>query len=156
MGFSVSASTAIIFIAAFMSVGIVYTSAYNGFEQVQGATTAQQEAALDVQNTAVNITTVTHDAGATPDYVTVTVENTGSTALVVNDTDVLLNGTYQSTFESRTVTNDTGATIVAGSGGTDLWLPGEQVTFTIRRTMSQPIHVKIVTGPGVAATEVLP
>lgn len=154
MGFSVSASTAIIFIAAFVSVGVLYTSAYNGYEQVSGASMAAQESALDQQNTAINITSVTHNATASPDYVNVTVENTGSTTLSVEDTDVLLNGSYQATYVSRTVSTESGV-VAAGGDGTDLWQPGERLHLSIARTITEPIHVKIVTGTGVADTEVL-
>ncbi|MFB6081567.1 MAG: fla cluster protein FlaF [Halanaeroarchaeum sp.] len=155
MGFSVSASTAIVFIAAFVSVGILYSAAYNGFEQVNDATAIKQEAGLEQQNTAINITEVTHDTTSTTDYVNVTVANVGTTALSVHDTDVLLNGTYQSTYVNRTVTTDSG-TVAAGGDGTDLWLPGEELTVSIHRNMSEPIHVKVVTGPGVADAEVYP
>lgn len=155
MGFSVSASTAIIFIAAFVSVGMLYTSAYNGYEQVNGASMAAHESALDQQNTAINITSVTHNATASPDYVNVTVKNTGSTTLSVEDTDVLLNGSYQTTYVSRTVSTESGV-VAAGGDGTDLWQPGERLTVSIARTITEPIHVKIVTGTGVADTEVVP
>ena len=49
MGFSVSGSAAIIFIAAFVGFGILYTSAYNSFELVDTALDdkeAQEVAAL--------------------------------------------------------------------------------------------------------------
>lgn len=155
MGFSVSASTAIIFLAAFMSVGILYTGAYSGFEQVQHASQQKADASLARQNTAINVTSVTLDTTTSPNWVNVTVRNEGSTTLSVDGTDVLLNGTYATNVASQTITGDRG-TLVAGSGGTDLWLPGEELTISIRRTMSTPIHVKVVTDHGVAATEVLP
>ena len=154
MGFSVSASTAIIFIAAFVSVGMLYTSAYNGFESVHDATTNQQELALETQNTAINVTNVTHDTSGTTDYVNVTVVNEGSNALHVSATDVLLNGTYVETFESRTV-ETTDDVYTVSDNGTDLWLPGETLHVSIHENVSKPFTVKVVSGTGVATTEVL-
>ncbi|MFB6070198.1 MAG: fla cluster protein FlaF [Halanaeroarchaeum sp.] len=155
MGFSVSASTAIVFIAAFVSVGIMYTAAFNGYERVEDATSVEMESSLARQNTAIDVTNVTHDTSGTTDYVNVSVLNEGSTALSVTDTDVLLNGTYVDTFASRTVTTD-GGTIEAGPNGTDLWLPNETLTVSIHRNVSEPIHVSVVTENGVTATEVTP
>ncbi|MFW5924217.1 MAG: fla cluster protein FlaF [archaeon] len=153
MGFSVSASTAIIFIAALVSVGMLYTSAYNGFESVSDATIDQHERALDTQNTAINVTNVTHDTSGTTDYVNVTVENEGSNALHVSSTDVLLNGTYVESFDSRTVeTTDQAYTV--SENGTDLWLPGETLHVSIHQNVSKPFEVKVVSDLGVAATEV--
>jgi len=41
-----------------------------------------------------------------------------------------------------------------GDNSTDLWLPGERLHLEVNAT-SQPNRVKIVSGPGVAVTEVL-
>ncbi|MFB6134854.1 MAG: fla cluster protein FlaF [Halanaeroarchaeum sp.] len=153
MGFSVSAATAIVFIAAFVSVGVLYSAGYAGFEQVEAATDAKHENALQAQNTAINITDVVHDADQPVEYVNLTVVNQGSTTLSVNATDVLLNGTYQKSYVTRTVSTGDG-TVPAGSGGTDLWLPGETLRLSIQRNMSAPIHVYVVTETGVTATEV--
>ena len=92
MGFSVSASTAIVFLAAFLGVGMLYTTAYDGVEAVGDATTQDQERALETQNTAVTITNVTHDTSQTTDYVNATVVNDGASVLHVTETDVLVAG----------------------------------------------------------------
>lgn len=155
MGFSVSGSTAIVFLAAFVSVGMLYTSAYNGFEAVSDATMDQQERALATQNTAINVTDVTHDTSGTTDYVNVTVVNEGATTLHVSDSDVLLNGTYQGTVDSQTVTTTDG-TVMSVPSETDLWMPGETLTVSIHENVSEPFDVRVVAGPGVTATEVVP
>jgi len=85
---------------------------------------------------------VTYDS--TGDSLTITVENTGSTELAVSDVDVLVDNSYQTGYR----------TAVEGDTTTDLWLPRE--TLAINATVdTAPSGVKIVTGPGVAATEVV-
>ncbi|UWG48020.1 Archaellum protein F, flagellin of FlaG/FlaF family [Halanaeroarchaeum sp. HSR-CO] len=154
MGFSVSASTAILLVAAFASVGMLYTSAANGFEQVSDATLTQQEQALETENTDVSIVNITHNTSGTTDYVNVTVENAGASTLHVSKTDLLLNGTYTNGFESRTLSTADG-TIEAGTNGTDLWQPGENLTLVVHENVSKPFRVKVVSDRGVAATEVV-
>src|SRR6056297_2101194 len=92
MGFSVSVSAAILFIAAFVSVGILYSAAFNGFEQVQDATEARDERVLEAKNTAIEVANVTYEGGDV-DKMTVNVTNNGSTTLSVSETDLLTNGT---------------------------------------------------------------
>ncbi|RBI63977.1 fla cluster protein FlaF [halophilic archaeon] len=153
MGFSVSGATAILFIAMFVSFGVLYTATYNGFERVTDARNAETDRALTQRNTAVNVTDV-DDGG---DYLNVTVNNTGSTALNVNDTDLLVNGSY---VTSEDVVNRT----VEGDGETSLWLPGETLRvevdvssdpWNVDDVSSVSWQVKVVTGPGVADTEVV-
>lgn len=154
MGFSVSASTAILLVAAFASVGLLYTSAANGFEQVSDATQTQHEQALETDNSAVVVVNVTHNTSGTTDYVNVTVANEGSSTLHVSKTDLLVNGTYRDSFESRTVTTATGP-VEVGSDGTDLWHPGENLTYVLHENVSTPFRVKVISDRGVAATEVV-
>lgn len=140
MGFSVSGATAIIFLAMFISFGIIYSSAYNGFERVSDARNDHSEKVLDQRNTALNITIVNYSNG----HLDVTVNNTGSTTLNVNDTDVLVDGVYPST--AAIVARD-----VNGVNDTELWLPGEALHYRIN--VSNPSRVKVVSGPGLADTE---
>ncbi len=122
MGFSVSGATVIIFLAMFISFGMFYSSAYNGFERVNDARTAQSEHVLSQENTALNITTVNYSDG----YLNVTVNNTGSTTLDVTDTDVLVDGVYPS---KKSIT----ARDVDGVNDTELWLPGESLHYQNQR-----------------------
>lgn len=154
MGFSVSASTAILLVAAFASVGMLYTSAANGFEQVSDATLSEQEQALETENTEIAIVNVTHNTSGTTDYVDVSVVNDGSSSLHVSKTDLLVDGSYRSP-DSATV-NTTDGTIIEGSSGTDLWLPGEELTLSLHENVTRPFTVKVVTDHGVAASEVVP
>jgi flagellar protein FlaF len=67
--------------------------------------------------------------------------------LSVNDTDILIDGIYTEHTEMVTLEVD-------DDDATDLWLPGETLQANVS-VESRPARVKIVTGPGVAATEVV-
>jgi flagellar protein FlaF len=141
MGFSVSGSAALIFVAAFIGFGMFYTSAANSFENVNDAREASADATLEQQNTAIEIQSVVYNS--TADSLNVTVDNTGSTELEVSEIDLLTNDQYLSGYR----------TAVDGSTSTDLWLPAERLTINATGITSDPGRAKLVTGPGVAATE---
>lgn len=141
MGFSVSGSAAIVFIAAFVSVGILYSAAYNGYEEVTVAEDGQADRLLQQRNTDVSIVGTSYNS--TEENFTVQIMNDGSTTLSVSETDVVLDGVYQSSWESYNV---------SGSTTTDVWAPGETLNVTVNST-SDPGRVKVVTGTGVAVTE---
>jgi len=142
MGFSVSGSAALIFVAAFIGFGMFYSAAANSTEMVNDAREDRSDRQLERTNTAIQITTVNYND--TSNYLNVTVENTGATELSVSDVDVLADNSYQTGYRSA----------VEGDAATDLWLPRE--TLSINATVTpRPDGVKIVTGPGVAATEVV-
>jgi len=135
MGFSVSASAAVIFLAAFLAFGTLYTTASNGYDQVQGARHAAAERALAQSNTAIRLDNATYGSGR----VSLNVTNTGTTALSVNDTDVVLDNALAVSP----------ATDVNGDATTDVWLPGETLHVVVT-VSSKPTRVKVVTGNGVA------
>jgi flagellar protein FlaF len=139
MGFSVSGSAAIIFLAAFVGFGVLYTSAYNSFELIETAADDREAELLGQQNTEIQI--VAAEAFAGNDTVTVTIENTGTTELGVNETDLLVNGTYQADP----------STSVEGAADSSLWLPGENLTMETSYTVSGPTRIKVVTEHGIAA-----
>ncbi len=139
MGFSVSGSAALIFVAAFIGFGMFYSAAANSTEMVNDAREDRSDRQLERTNTDIEITTVNYNT--TSDYLNVTVENTGATELSVSDVDVLADNSYQTGYR----------TAVEGNTGTDLWLPRETLAINTT-TAPKPSQVKIVTGPGVAAT----
>jgi len=143
LGFSVSGSAAIIFVGIFLAFSTAYTASANGFERVSDANSAVDEEALERQNTALSVANATYDAGN--DTLAVDVVNEGTTTLSVNATDLLVDNTYRDDYAVRRVGAD---------NSTDLWLPGERLHLEVT-TPTQPNRVKIVSGPGVAVTEVL-
>lgn len=142
MGFSVSGSAALIFVAAFIGFGMFYSAAANSMENVNDAREERADRNLERTNTEIQVTDVRYNA--TAQSLNLTVENTGASELSVSDVDVLADNSYQTGYR----------TAVEGDDATDLWLPGE--TLVVNATVSSgPDRVKIVTGPGVAATEVV-
>lgn len=141
MGFSVSGSAAIIFLAAFVSFGVLYTSAYNSYELIDQAEDDKANQLLGQQNTALEIVAI--ETNTTDDTVSVTVENTGTTEIHVEDTDLLLNGTYQTSM----------TTSVDGDATRTLWLPGENLTMEADYDPAGTVRVKVITIHGIAAFE---
>jgi flagellar protein FlaF len=141
MGFSVSGSFAIVFVGALLAFGVWHTAASNGFERVTEAQSDRADATLDQRNTDVAVESVTYDA--VNETLRVNATNTGSTSLSLDDTDLLVDNEYRAGWQDR-------ATIDGAALETDLWLPGEELSTNV--TVSDPQQVKLVTGPGVAAS----
>lgn len=139
MGFSVSGSAAIIFIAAFVGFGILYTSAYNSFELVEEARSDNADALVEQENTAIAIMAISN----TQTTVNVTVRNTGSNQLEVENTDIMINGTPKTHNQVW----------VEGSSQTQYWPPGKNLSVEVEENVNYPYRVKVVTGPGIAAAE---
>lgn len=137
MGFSVSASAAIVFVGFVVAFTTLYPVAANGFERVNDARSDSEERALERENTDVELANVSYDAGA--DELTVRVNNTGTTDLSVNDTDVLVDNTHW-----------VGTRSVDGDASTDVWLPGETLTVTISNVTIEPNRVTVVADHGVS------
>jgi len=149
MGFSVSGATVVLFLGAFISFGIVYTAANDGFEQVHGALEDEADDELTRQNTEIAFADAAVANAGGDLYLNVTENNTGATALSVDDTDILVDGSYTNLTSDRTVTVE-----VEDDTETDLWLPGETLHVNVS-VAAQPTQVKVVSGPGVADTEVV-
>jgi flagellar protein FlaF len=137
MGVSVSVSTAIVFLGVFAALGVLYPSVANGYEQIREAETGATDRHLDAKNTEMTVTNATYASGT----LTVDVANTGTTALAVGATDVLVDGGYQTSFASRSVDGD---------ATTDLWMPGETLTVSVS-VPTRPDRVVVVTEGGVEA-----
>lgn len=144
MGFSVSGATAIILLAGMIAFGIAFTAAANGFDVVSDAEDDRSDRFLDQQNSAIDVTEQSFDE--TEEALTVEVENTGSVALAVSDTDLLIDGTLQ--------TDEITTTAVADDEDTELWLPGEILAFEVDRETA-PDRIKVVTETGVSDLEVV-
>lgn len=146
MGFSVSATYALLFFGVLFAVGTLHATAANTVEDVRDAQQYQNGHLADLQGTDVFVADV-----AVTDVTACTVEvsanNTGDTHLSVESTDVLVDGVYEPDVA--------GSSAVDGDGDTDLWAPGEQLTVDLGDQPAPPDRVAVVTGPGVTdATEV--
>lgn len=140
MGFSVSASTAIIFAGLFLAVGILYPAVSNGYELVDDAEVDREDARLDMRNSEINITELNGDR--------INVTNEGSTTLDASAVDLVINGEYQS--------RDDFDPEVGGDGDTDLWLPSETLEIVDDDnsdiSLESGDQVRIVTEHGLSAT----
>ena len=146
MGFSVSASTAVIFAGLFLALGMFYPAVANSYERVQAADANQADRALEQANTDIQLDDAT-DGGNQLD---VTLTNNGSTSLTVSETDVVVDGAYIQRSEL-----DTEVTDIDGNTdqNTDLWLPGE--TLDITYNPPGPFNadrVRVVTEHGVSVS----
>lgn len=145
MGFSVSASTAVIFAGLFLALGMFYPAVANSYERVQAADANQADRALEQANTDIQLDgTTINSIPAGGSEVNVTLTNNGSTSLTVSETDLLINGTYIQRSELNTK--------VDGDTTTDLWLPGETLDITYD-TSGAVNRVRVVTEHGVAVSE---
>lgn len=143
MGFSVSASAAIVAIGILVSFGMIYSTVVATNEEFGRAKQVSEESLLEQQNTDVEVANVSYDAGN--DTLTVLVNNTGASTLSVAAVDLIVDNDYQANFTTKAVEGDT---------ETDLWVPGEQLRMEVTYD-STPSRVRVVTGPGVATTEVI-
>ena len=137
MGFSTSGAAAIIFIGALLAVGIAFPALETAHDRQSTAMDDRDDRALDVRNTAIDVT-ASHDDGD----LTVNVTNDGSTTLSVDRTDLLVDGVLQSSDELETAVDEDGdRTIVQ---------PGETLTMSLAH--DAPNRLKVVTQNGVAET----
>lgn len=138
MGFSTNGAAAILFVAAFMAVGVVVPAAQAGFEDVSESLAAKEDRMLATTNTDLAVANATYNT--TADELTVTVENTGTESLHVTDTDLLVDGDIR----------PDAATAVAGTPNRTVWAPGQTLTFTLALD-SEPSRVVVVTEHAVSA-----
>lgn len=148
MGFSVSGSVAIISIGVLVAFGVMFPTVIDSSHKVSDAQSAQSERILDQQNTDIRINQTDYDSGA--DELTIEVVNEGTVALEVDETDVIVNGTYE-TPNGTTVYQTLDKT--NGDSSTNVWLSDEVLEIVVGAD-SKPGRVKIVTENGIAdATE---
>jgi len=134
MGFSVSASTGIVFLAAFVAFGTLFTAGSNGYERVSNAHHDATDRALRQSNTDLQLDNVSYQNGVLSANVT----NVGTTTLDVNETSVVVdNAVY------------TGTRTVVGVSGTSLWAPGETMRVTVSLP-SRPSRFDLVSPNGVS------
>jgi flagellar protein FlaF len=127
----------------FIAMGMLYPAVANGTERVTDARADSADTLLDQQNTAISLANVSYSSGT----LTLAVNNTGTTELTIGATDVLVNNNY--TTPSTTT--------VGGDTGTDLWLPGEQLTIEvdISLTADGTNRVVVVTNHGLSQAGVV-
>jgi flagellar protein FlaF len=140
MGFSTSGSMAILFVGVLVAISTAYPMMSAANERVQTAVDDRGDRSLSQRNSDIELANVTYNE--TTDVLVVRVNNTGSRALSVDDTDVLVDGQFQQGY----------ATSVDGDGSRSIWAPGETLRVELS-TSTRPGRVKVVTEFGIAETE---
>ena len=119
MGFGTSGSALLIFAALFLAVGSLYTATTNATERVREAQDDRTDHQQTIRYTDVTVTDATYNT--TSGNFTVTVENTGESALSTDHIDTVIDGTYRDGSDYEVVTVDGRAT--------DVWRPGETLVL---------------------------
>lgn len=140
MGFSVSGATAVVLIGGLIAFSMAFSAAHNGYERVSTAQEERADRLLAQQNSGIELANASYDADA--GELTVDVNNTGSIELGVGDTSLLVDGALRADPN----------TSVGGNAATGVWLPGEQLHFTVDLSAG-PDRVKVIAGTGVSDTE---
>ena len=145
MGFSVSGSTVIILIGCLIAFSAAFTVATDSLDRVSTAQDDRADRLLDRQNSAIEIGDV-EPSGEENDSLTLSVTNTGSTALSIDRTDLLVDGEYSG--EKPTIVGADGKT----KSETNLWLPGDTLQYELSDGAER---VRVVTEHGVSVSTTL-
>lgn len=141
MGFSVSGSFVVVLLGVFVAASTVYVSGGNALERLADAGDDRTDRVDTVHDTGITITSVA--VSNTGCNVTVRVNNTGSTALSLEETTLLFDNSPQSDWRDGAA--------VDGDDSTDLWLPGERLEVVRADRPATPDATTVVTKTGVTA-----
>ncbi len=143
MGVSVSASTAVLLVAAMISFGVVYSaedSAQDALMQAQQSMTDRQQ---DMLATAMQINLVYSVYNDTNvfQYSNITVENTGNTVIEMAHLRLMVNGQFVGFSYT-----------ILPSISSALWMPGEMVVLQIsdELRLDESNRIKVIAGNGVS------
>jgi flagellar protein FlaF len=148
MGFSTSAAAAVVFLGALLCASTLYPVYDASTERFAAAEDANEERALDRQNTDLTVVdaTYTPETNESAASLRVTVVNEGTTTLSVDGTSLLVDGEYV-----RAV-----STTVDGDGARTTWAGGERLVVTLDTAPldGRPDRIVVVAENGVTdATE---
>lgn len=140
MGFSVSGSVVVIFLALLIAIGAFVPTLIGGFQSVSSSQVDQIDRGNDASNTDYNIQSVTFD---TEDESTeLVLQNTGTTQLEIGMFTYFIDGNVQLTAE------DINSISVNGEVGAQFLYPTDQLIVEFN-TPNEPDRIKIVSENGV-------
>lgn len=145
MGFSVSASTAIIFIGVLIAANSFYGAWTYSQKQLETARGDEAQDLLEKRQTSVEIVGTSYSS--TTDTFTVNASNTGDTSLSSSETTAIVDGEF-APKETVTVKNSFG-----NEKNSNLWLPGDYLVVNVSSSTS-PTRVKLTAENGISDTEV--
>jgi archaellum component FlaF (FlaF/FlaG flagellin family) len=135
MGFSVSATFTVFFIA-FLAIGSsIYCAIYNTFNSISNSIVDQHKMMVDAKQTAIAIIDITVTGKSRDHNLELTVENTGSTTLDPSKLSILIDGVLQVN------------TLASGA-----WFPKNTITISFQHLSSsiENHRIKIVTENGIS------
>jgi flagellar protein FlaF len=135
MGFSASGATAVIFIGLLVSAATLVPAVQDAREAQRDGLTERDDRMLEQRNTEIEVVDAVYND--TEERLVVRLDNTGTTTLDAEETDLLVDGEYVGP-----------STTVDGDGTRSLWSPGTRLVFT-HDTTTAPDRVHVATRPGV-------
>lgn len=144
MGFGTIAANAIMFIGIIIIAGSFVIVMNNYIQQTTTSLQVQKNTLNDQIKTDITITSAVYNQ--TTHILECYVENTGKTTLIVNDTDIYIDG-YRISRDNRTISvqQDTQAS------STYLWYPNGIIQATATYAIGSGIHqLNVVTDHGVS------
>lgn len=154
MGFSVTASHAIFFVATLSAASAAIGVYWTNQDLLEEARRAEAERTSNIMHTAINITDISCsplscDVLGIGSTITYKLNNNGDTTLAVSKLVYLLHGDILTAAPVVTIRDSLGNVMT----GTDLLAPREQATITHTLTaVYTGVKLKVVTEYGVAAT----
>lgn len=149
MGFDSVAANMIMFIAVVTIAGSFAVLMSVFAQQTSSSLRIQQNSLSDKLKTDVTITSTAFNNDTDPHTTSVYVKNTGKTKLILNDTDIYLDG-FRFGHNERTVSIEQDTSV----GNPLIWDPKEIVLVTLEQNLSGGIHtVRITTSNGVSDTD---
>jgi flagellar protein FlaF len=143
MGFSVSGSTALIFVGLLIALSTLIPATLNAYDEIQEAEKEQFDKKIEASNTAVKITSVQNKSTT----VVVKAKNTGTHPLDVEDVDLLIKNTYVSFSHD----------VVEADSSTMIWASKETINMTVQKSEFDgvdPVRAKVIVEYGKSDTEV--
>ncbi|MWV41950.1 flagellin [Natrialba sp. INN-245] len=172
MGFSTSASAAILLIGCLVAASVFVPTMFSVSTDTGSALATQSDQTRDRLNTDLNVTTAIQELHVVEyedsngdtynethvDDVVVRIENTGTTGLAISSTDVLLEGKYVHPDDYQTTVIDGDDEI----SETDLWYPGSTLEVVVPIETIETIfgeeeyevdRIQLTTETGISAAE---
>jgi len=129
MGFATSVTVVIFFVAILIITSIAYPTLINSYRTIQDSQDDKHEIRMDQLNTAIDVKSI---IDWNPNNITITISNTGTTVLDVNNMEILVDGLYTA----------------YSAAPTGYWIPGTDVQFKVTASTTTNHQIMIITENG--------
>lgn len=131
MGFATSITTAVLFLSILIITTTVYPIIFDSYRTIQESLDDKHRIRMDQLNTDVDITNI---ANLTPNTITITISNQGTTVLNASRSSVVVDGICK--------------TYSASPDG--YWMPLKNARFTVNAITSTDHQVIVITENGIS------